>query len=100
MELPCRWGSAWPACQDALTSDRGCVPRPQGVGHHLEIGVLAHGGEGGPAVVSGEEFLDGCHGGRPVGGAELPAGGDISTAGFAPNRFYGDASVSVECRGG
>ena len=28
VELPCRWGGAWPACQDALTTDCGCVPRP------------------------------------------------------------------------
>jgi len=75
VELPCRWGGAWPACQDALTADCGCVPRPEGVGHYLEIRVLTHGGEGGPVAVSGEKLLDGCRGGRPVGGAEFPAGG-------------------------
>ena len=49
--------------------------------------------------MSGEEILDGCRGGGPIRGAELPAGGDISAAGFTPNRFDGDATVSVERRG-
>ena len=46
--------------------------------------------------MSGEEILDGCRGGGPIRGAELPAGGDISAAGFAPNRFDGDATVGVD----
>ena len=96
VELPCRWSGALPACQNVLASDRGCVPSPQGVGHYLEIGVLTHGAEGGPAAVSGEEILDGCCGGRPVGGAEFPAGGDISTAGFTLDRFYGGGCL-CEC---
>jgi len=49
--------------------------------------------------MSGEEILDGCRGRGPIRGAELPAGGDIGAAGFAPNRFDGDATVGVERRG-
>ena len=34
-----------------------------------------------------------------IRGAELPAGGDVSAASFAPNSFDGDAAVGVERRG-